>query len=529
MSFSAEGNRQIIDLRERVAALGPWPARALALAAGLLSALAMAPIFAWPLLAIAFPAMVFLLDAPAPRPIRRAAFLGWLFGFGFFAGGLYWIGFPFTVDSDAHAWMIPFAVVLFPGGLALFYAAAFALARAAWTKGPERIAALAVTLGGLEYLRGHILTGFPWNLFSYAWAGFDAGLQSHALIGAYGVTLLTIALAAAPALLADRGRARRVALGLAAALFVMHLGYGALRLALADPDAPSGETIRIVQPNTPQNEKYVQALVLRNWQTLLELTRRPGLDSRKIVIWPEAAPPFVLSEEPVALEQIAGVLPGDTMLLTGAVRVDRAERKVYNSFHAVSGTGEIVATYDKSHLVPFGEYLPLRSYLEPLGITRLVQVPGDFKEGESVRTLSVPGVPPFSPLICYEIIFPDAVIEPENRPAFLLNVTDDSWFADTSGPRQHLAIARARAIEEGLPVIRAANTGISAIIDAYGRERVSLAYDSEGIIDGTLPSPLGPTLYAWAGDWLFAILWLAMGVPVLLARRRGAENPSQRH
>jgi apolipoprotein N-acyltransferase len=283
-----------------------------------------------------------------------------------------------------------------------------------------------------------------------------------------------------------------------------------------------GVRLRIVQPDTAQQDKYKDELILGNWQTLLSLTNRPGLDTITHVIWPEAAPPFILSRETIAQEVIGQLLPDTAVLLTGAVRAEKsgnARANWYNSMHVVSGEGKIIATYDKAHLVPFGEYLPLDSYLEWIGITKIVQVAGRFGSGPGPRTLSIPGTPPFGPLICYEIIFPGEAVQGGNRPEWLLNQTDDSWFGDTSGPRQHLAIARTRAVEEGLPVVRAANTGISTVIDAFGRTGPQLPYGTRDTLDSQLPVALPPTLFAIAGHLFYAgLIVILLTVGILLSR-----------
>jgi apolipoprotein N-acyltransferase len=270
-------------------------------------------------------------------------------------------------------------------------------------------------------------------------------------------------------------------------------------------------TLRIVQPNVPQSEKWRGELMERNWRLLLDLTRKPGLETRTHVIWPEAAPPFFLLQEPVALQVIAQVLPDTATLLSGTVRTEGEgdNRAFFNSMAAVSGEGTVLATYDKSHLVPFGEYLPLYRVLEPLGFTKITGgMHEGYREGPGVRTLTVPHTPPFGLLICYEVIFPAAVVAPGERPDWLVNMTDDSWFGPWTGPYQHLGIAKVRAAEEGLPIARAANTGVSAVIDPYGRIVTSLALDTTGILDSTLPKPLKPTLFSQAGDILFGMMLL---------------------
>jgi apolipoprotein N-acyltransferase len=265
--------------------------------------------------------------------------------------------------------------------------------------------------------------------------------------------------------------------------------------------------LRLVQPNVPQHEKWNPELTIRNWEQLVRLTAQPGLGQNSIVVWPEAAPPFMLLTTDGALEAVAALLPDNAVLLTGTQRAERGEtNRYFNSMAAVDGTGRVLATYDKSHLVPFGEYLPLFELLQPLGITQLTGMHGGFSQGEGVRTIRAPGLPSFGVLICYEIIFPAAVVEQGARPQWLVNMTDDSWFGPWAGPYQHLDIARVRAVEEGLAVARAANTGVSAVIDPYGRIITSLGLGEAGVVDASLPGAIEPTIYSFAGDAIFFLL-----------------------
>ncbi|NWH09141.1 MAG: apolipoprotein N-acyltransferase [Alphaproteobacteria bacterium] len=513
-----------------VASRTGWTRLGLAFVSGLGAAASLPPVYALPLLLIVFPAVILMLDGLREAPLKNAALMGWSFGFGFFLGGIYWVGFAFLVDAEDHAWLLPFVALLFPGGLALFFAAAFAAARYFWTNGPERVLTLTLCLILAEWLRGHILTGFPWNLIGYAWGFSDAMLQSASLFGIYGLTLLTTAAACAlAALVSRRGWNTTPAAvtipALMAGLLIANFAFGMIRLADAGDETVQGVHLRIVQPNTPQEEKYVPHLRWQNWLRLLELTNEPGLERISHVIWPEAAPPFLLDSDPDALAMIAEILPPSATLMTGAVRVDRAKGEdqrgtPYNAFQVIDNVGKVMATYDKAHLVPFGEYLPFADFFEAIGIRKIVVIPGSFGRGPGPRTIKLPDAPPFGPLICYEIIFPGAVTDPADRPQWLINVTDDSWFKNTSGPRQHLVIARVRAIEEGLPVIRAANTGISAVIDAYGRVRARIDYGRQGILDESLPVALSLTIAVNLGGYIFAAFCLSLlGWAVFLGRR----------
>lgn len=486
-----------------------------AAALGGVTGLGFAPLHLWPLWFLTLPGLVWIIDSIRPAGWRSAFTAGWAFGFGYFLVGMHWIGFPFVVDSDRHAWMLPFAVMLFPAGLALFWGAAVALAGRFWHPGAGRVALLAASISGFEWLRGHVLTGLPWNLPGYVWSGSDTMVQSAALYGIYGLSLVTLlALSSPAALVTATGASERrgwiapvVAIVCLLALWVT----GTSRLPVEASPVFDDVSVRLVQPNVPQHEKWKPEFVMRNWQQLVQLSTQPGLKDGSIVVWPEAAPPFFMLSTDGALDAAAAFLPDKSVLLTGTQRVERGEpNRYFNSMAAIDGQGRVLATHDKSHLVPFGEYLPLFQLLQPLGITQLTGSNGGFSEGAGVRTIQIAGVPSFGVLICYEIIFPGDVVQPGSRPQWLVNMTDDSWFGPWAGPFQHLGIAKVRAVEEGLSVARAANTGISAMIDPYGRIIASLELDKPGVVDTALPRPIEPTVYSLAGDAIFFILMLAL-------------------
>ncbi len=503
--------------------LSGWRAVLAAVAAGAVYALGFAPLGIFPALLLGLAALVLLLDgcAARPKPVRAAAWVGWGFGFGQFVVGMHWIFYPFLVDPVDHAWQIPFVALLFPGGLALFAALACAAAAWFWKPGPSRIFGLTACYAIAEWLRGHVLTGLPWNLPAYGWGASLGVLQSAALFGAYGLSLLTVAFGAS---LADLcGRPRRLALPSAlAVLFLMLWIGGELRLGASSTTYVAGVRVRLVQPNIPQDQKYIRELAPRNWKTLIDLSNRQSGPAPTVIVWPEAAPPVLLQRAPDALEAIA-ILTGDArVLLTGNERLDTdaaGHRRFFNSLYIFGHHGHLLVTYDKFHLVPFGEYLPLENLLSALGITKLVGFPGSFTAGDGPHTVKVPGAPEAGPLICYEILFPGAVIG-DSRPGWLVNVTDDSWFGPWAGPRQHLLAAQVRAIEEGLPVARAANTGISAMIDSDGRIVAALGLGRTGVVDAGLPQARPPTIYARFGDFGFWILLLlCAGLSWVLARR----------
>jgi len=309
-------------------------------------------------------------------------------------------------------------------------------------------------------------------------------------------------------------------------------GYGFWRLSATPTTYVDGVRLRIMQPNLQQDQKFNYAArqdVMRRYLALSERATGPqsaGLRDATHLIWPESAFPFFLTHEAEAMAQIAALLPEGTVLITGASRAGEtapnAKRpRFYNSIYVIDHDGSILTVYDKIHLVPFGEYLPFQDFLERLGLMQLTRVVGGYSAGDRRRPLSVPRAPLFLPLICYEIIFPGEAVPRSERPGWLLNVTNDGWFGKSAGPYQHLQQARVRAIEEGLPLVRAANTGISAILDPLGRTISSLPLGSEGVFDGPLPQPVEPTAYVRAGDGVAALL---VGIALLIVFRRRARG-----
>lgn len=508
----------------RIGALTGWRRAGLAVLLGALATAAMPPVSVVPTLLVSFPFLVWLLDGAdktGRRPAWRAFFTGWWFGVGYFATGLYWVSHALLVDAVKFGWLIPFVLTGLAGGLGIFIGAATAATYLSRTRGVARVLVLAVAWAAGEWLRGHIFTGFPWNLIGAAWTGTTPMMQPAAAVGLYGLSLLTVVIAALPATLAVPATGARRWGGMAAAallLAALWLG-GALRVpAEAQPTVPDLR-FRLVQPNIPQSLKWDPALREQHVVHTMRLTREPGYERITHVIWPEAAVPFPLSASASLRQAIGTVVPSGGLLLTGAPRIagEGASFQAWNSFYALDGGGDIVGTFDKFHLVPLGEYVPFRGILPLEKITPGI---GDFTAGPGPQTLRVPGLPPFSPLICYEIIFGGTVVDPAARPAWLLNVTNDAWFGISSGPYQHFASARFRAVEEGLPLARAANNGISAMVDPYGRVLASLGLGSMGVLDVALPQPLPPTLYARYGDaMLLVLMLLTVGIAYALRRR----------
>jgi apolipoprotein N-acyltransferase len=518
-----------------------WKRAAIALIAGALSALAMAPFNAWPVLFVTFPVMVWLTDGAGAgrwRGVPAAAMAGWWFGLGYFVPGLYWIGDAFLVDASTFAWLMPFAILGLPAYLALFTAFGFALARLLWTRDASRLLALAAALTLSEWLRGHALTGFPWNTFGYALTEPLALAQTASLIGLWGMTFLSVAIFASPAVLIDgssRGRKPWIAPVMAVLVLIAMGIFGIVRLTLQPTTMVADVKLRIMQPNLQQDVRFnysAKAQVMQKYLTLSDRASGPqstGVRDASILIWPESAFPFFLTREADAMAQIAGLLPKGTVLITGSVRAPDLPpgiriTRAYNSIYVIDHDGNVLSVYDKLHLVPFGEFLPYQELMEKLGFVQLTKVQGGFIPGTVRRTMEIPGAPRALPLICYEAIFPGDVAARADRPGWIVNLTNDGWFGITTGPYQHLQQARMRAVEQGLPVVRAANTGISAVIDPVGRIVARLGLGLEGVLDSGLPSAIPPTIYARAGDIPAAVLVIAALIFVI--RRRVAKRIS---
>ena len=497
-----------------------WTARALALLAGLGAGFAHPPFGVLPGL-LGYALLLVLLDTEGPRPWRSAFLRGWLAGLGYFAVGVFWITEPFMVDAREQGWMAPFALAMMATGLALFWGAAALLHRALGARGFARVLVFAGCLAGFEWLRGHVLTGFPWDLPGESWRAGGPVSQAASVVGAYGLSWITIAIAAAPGILVDRtsARSRAAGLALAAAALGGLYGFGAWRLAHAAPPSPNAPLIRVVQANIDQKEKWRPENLDLIFNTYVRLTLSPGPEQPAVVVWPEGALPAVIDDliapgSPYATRLRDALAPGQTLLM-GANRAEIGRdgtAHYFNSLVAFTRQAELIRVtgiYDKHRLVPFGEFMPLGEIATKVGFRSLVHMPDDFTAGPPPGPITPPGVPTLQPLICYEALFPGFTREASRRagrrPAWILNVSNDSWFGMTSGPLQHLNIASYRAIEEGLPIVRATPTGVSAVIDAYGRTlpRARLGLGGFGVIDTALPQALPQTPFSHTGDLFF--------------------------
>lgn len=515
-----------------VRTLAGWRLVAFGIVSGAIGTFSLAPYHVLPALVVAMTAAVLMLDAVAAQDVQgrarwRAAFIaGWSFGFGWFVAGLWWLGVAFLVEPDQFALLMPLGVIGLPAVLAIFYGLAFVLASALWSKGPGRIAAFAFALALVEWMRGFIFTGFPWNMPGMSLAGSLTLAQTASLIGAYGLNVIAIFAAASPAALLGNGSVVKRATPLAASALCLAamFGFGAWRLAQPAPPDVAGVTLRIMQPDVPQDAKFRPQNRDAIMERYFSVSGAPGWEKATHFIWPESPFPFLLTRDRAALSDIADMLGERAVLVTGAVRArpalpGEAGNAYYNGLQVIGPKGDVLGHADKAHLVPFGEYLPLADWLEAIGLRTFVPVPGVFTPGEKRTTLKVPGLPDAAPLICYEAIFPGEVLPQDGgRPGWLLNVTNDAWFGITSGPHQHFAQARLRAIEEGLPLVRAANNGISAIVDSAGRIRAMLALGDAGIVDGPLPGALNSTVFTQMRSIFLILMLVFLGGIAVVAR-----------
>ncbi len=521
-----------------------WKRYLAAFAAGLLSAFSLAPFDFFPVLFVTIPSFIWLMDGVYAdgkngriAAIRTPFLTGWWFGFGFFLMGFWWVGSAFLIEAENFVWALPFAVLLLPTGLAIFWGVAGVIARILWSDHWARCFAFAFAFGALEYIRGFLFTGLPWNTPGYAAMFIPALMQSASVIGLYGVTLLTFLVCALPltalATPAELSRSRTLPLVLAGGLILAHAGFGIFRLSQHPTEYIDEISFRLIQPDIDQGAKMDPASDEATVKSYLDLSTstspsgKAGLEGTRYLIWPESAFPFLLTERRDVLSAIGDILPDGTQLITGAMRAEPGIAGnpygiVYNSMFLIADNGEIVEAADKTHLVPFGEYLPYQSALEAMGLEQLTRLRGGFEAGAERKLLAQSSAYPFLPLICYEIIF-SGEVRPKRNPAvepkWIVNLTNDGWFGYTPGPYQHLRQAVVRAVETGLPLVRVANTGKSVVTDPVGRILQELKLGEKGVIDSRLPKSVESTIFDRFGHIPFYFL-LGLSLIVGLTVRR---------
>lgn len=488
-----------MGIAARIGNLRGWRQLLLAFVIGAALGLVQAP-WSFPLAFFATLPVIFWLHSGSERQ-RRAASVGWFAGLGYFGLALAWIVEPFLVDIARHGWMAPFALFFMAAGLALFWAAAF------WIAPHGRIFTLILMWSIVEVARSYVFTGFPWGLIGYGWMETPI-IQVTSIVGVHGLGFLTMAAIA----LLLQGQAKAAVSG--ALILILMWGFGAYQLSKPVIQRADAYTVRIVQPNVDQKLKWLPEFQQTFFQRHLELSAANG--SPDIVIWPEAAVPFLPEERPDLLQDISLATNGAEVIL-GARRRD-GEGNWFNRLVLLDDNGLLVDSYDKHHLVPFGEYVPAQNILSKTGITALTGQ--GWTAGEGARLISHSDTPTFLPLICYEAIFPSHASVPGERADWIVQITNDAWFGKFSGPYQHLAQARVRAIEQGLPLARSANTGVSAMVDPYGRIIDAIPLGRMGVVDVSLPAALPKTLYSRYGDWPIAGLLLLLTFFQFLPNKR---------
>lgn len=511
-------------LASRTAGLTGWRRALLLLLLGALATLALPPLGALPVLLPSLCGLVWVLEGSRSRWSAFGA--GWLWAWAWYAIGFYWIGNAMLVDPGKFAWMIPFATLGLGAVQAVFIGLATLATHLTRTGGVARIIVLAGAWTVMEWVRAWFLTGFPWNPLGSVWDAVPAVLQLASLGGVYGLCAFTILVFALPAALADfLGRWQRwLVLAAVVALLAGGFAFGQARLNAHPTELVPGIKLRLVQAAIAQRHMWREDLRQSQLLDHVELSRGAGFDSVTHVIWPETAAPFFLDLDARSRAIAAMAAPVGGALLTGAPRITPQGIEplhLWNSLMVLDGAGQVLGVYDKVHLVPFGEYVPLRGLLP---ITKLTAGGTDFSAGIGLRTLDIPGLPPVGPFICYESVFPGEVVgRDQKRPEWLLTVTNDGWFGKSAGPHQHLAAGRMRAVEEGLPLVRSANTGISAVLDPLGRQLARLDLGKRGIMDTGLPKPVMPTPYSRWGNavpLLAACALLLLGISLRFRRIR---------
>lgn len=473
-----------------------WRQLVLAFVAGLALALVNAPWSFAPALFVGIPLLALLHIGAQSK--RRAAWIGWLGGLGYFGLTFFWIIEPFQIDAERHGWIAPFALLLMGGGFAGYWAIAFGAAKrgSPW--------ALAVFWGLVELARSFIFTGFPWALIGYGWLETPV-VQTAAIIGPYGLTFLTLLAIILMTQFLHRNWRNGV---VGVVILVLMIGVGIVRSLRDIPERSEPVIVRLIQPNADQALKWLPEFGQVFYDRQIVLTATPTDTPPDIIIWPETSVPFIANERLDLLEEMSLAANGATLVFGTRLRDEVGNW--FNGMYVLDRLGSLVDDYAKHHLVPFGEFVPMPWLLKLIGLEAMTGT--GWAAGTGEKIIEPLDIPAFLPMICYETIFPHHAMIMGKRPEWLMQITNDAWYGKFSGPYQHLDIARARAIEQGLPLARAANTGVSAMIDAKGQVVASLPLNMAGYLDVPLPAPLPPTLYSRTGDWPMIILLILLAV-----------------
>ncbi|WP_317992782.1 apolipoprotein N-acyltransferase [Bartonella gliris] len=483
-----------------------WKRQAVLFLCGVFTSFALPPFYLTPLCFLTFPTFIVLLDTISTIQNNKKNLLTYalscgIFGFGYFLCGLWWLCNALLTDPVAFGWAVPFAIFCPPLYLSLYWFFAGFIVGLLWTKGIARFFVLAFALGLAEWLRALLFTGFPWNALGYTAMPTPMFMQSDAIVGLYGMNILAVLVYSLPAVLLTDEK-KKSALSLCLALILLHSGFGFYRLNAAPNIADYQKNsywVRIVQPSIPQNTKLSnitrEAIFAAHMNLTATLTedKNPEPD---FIVWPEASIPYLLDDTSDITMRIASLLKPKQWAIIGAIRASNdlanAQTHYFNTIAVINAKGDILNTSDKLHLVPFGEYLPYQNLLKKIGLHILADNIGGYSAANVRKTVMMPNGFSYLPLICYEAIFPNEMTFKGSSPQAIINVTNDAWFGVTPGPYQHLQQAQLRAVELGIPLIRAANNGISAVIDSYGRIVVALQQNAVGIIDSPIPSPITP-------------------------------------
>ncbi len=475
---------------------------------GSLLAFALPPFYVFPLALYSLTKILKLHDEC--KDGKSSALLGWWFGFGYFTIGLHWICFALTIDIAQFGWLIPFALFGISAVIALYIAVVFYGLFLFKVSHLRKVIIFALVWTVVEILRGSLFTGFPWNLVGYIWNFSTNMIQITSVVGIWGLSFLTILICAMPYCLSIKDKSNKLLVILWLGLLICLYSFGQIRLSLAKNDYVDGINLRLVQANIEQSFKWDSSMEYKNLMKHINLSLKQSNIAPTHIIWPETAIPYIMENNPPIKDSILSkVIPQQGALMAGVVKVEKDNfgmiKNIWNSMLIADSKGR-AEFYDKSHLVPFGEYVPLREYL-PFAINKITNGMVDFSRGEGRKTIRLDGFVPFSPLICYEAIFPHEVINNKDYPQAIVNITNDAWYGYSAGPFQHFEMVRIRAVEQGIPVIRAANTGISGVIDPYGRVVAQSKLLEETVVDAKLPKSLAnKTVYASLGHWVVLLI-----------------------
>ncbi len=473
---------------------------------GMISARALPPFYAFPLLFLTISGFLLILNTSHNK--KQSFAYGYWFGFGYFACNMAWIGNAVLIDSAKLGWLFPI-ILLAAGGFFGLFIALPALLSALFKSFYAKWLSFSAWWVIFEWIRSFIFTGFPWNLLGSVLAFNPHLLQAASAVGTYGLSLAVLLITGAPALIIYYRNKISLWVTLVTIVLISGslVGYG-IHYMTEQNNTPSTTKIRLVQPAIPQEMKWNKQKLEENLEQYIHLSQSQNPQDIDFIIWGETATPFALDFEPEYMEKIKQAIPEKGYLITGLVRYEFSKDKFrpLNSAFIIDKTGKIINYYDKSHLVPFGEYIPFRNYI-PNQIQPLTDTISDFLAGDGAKTIEIPEQPSLGISICYEIIFPHQIINSQNKPDWLINLTNDGWYGISQGPYQHLVTTQLRAIEEGRTIVRAANTGISAVINPYGKILAQIPLNQKGIIDINLPQQLYiKTIYGEMGNFIPLIL-----------------------